>query len=264
MSNIMLHKGGHSVDRSQLSLVDCPEPTETWYPIPHDTVAQHALHVMALHGYSVKKEQWALSGRGGEMMFGVLDTTCQIQGKDIALSVGLRNSVDKSFAMGFCAGSRVFVCDNLAFSAELIVNRKHTKFGLDAFKRSIYDAATSLDSFVLTEGDRMRRWQDMKVTSSQRDNVILKSLESTVFPKTMLADIFREQVSPTYPEFRDGSAYGLFNNFTTALRERAFKRPNEHSGRTQLLTAIIDEVVFGIVPSPFVIDVTPEAQGVEI
>ena len=263
MSKLMLHKGGHNVDRQALALVDCPEPTETWYPIPHDEVAKHSLHTLALHGYAVKKEQWALSGPHGEQMFGVLDTTCSIMGKDISLSVGIRNSVNQTFAMGFCAGSRVFVCDNLAFSAELIVNRKHTKFGLDAFRKSVYNAATSLDSFVLTESARMNRWKITKVTTSQRDEVILRALESTVFPKTMLGDVFREHVRPTYNEFRDGSAFGMFNNFTTALRERAFKRPNEYSTRTQMLTAIIDEVVFDIKPDQWVIDVTPEVEEVQ-
>jgi hypothetical protein len=211
-------------------------------------------------GYEVKREQWALAGRGGEQMFGVLDTTCEIQGREIALSVGVRNSVDKSFAMGFCAGSRVFVCDNLSFGAELMVNRKHTKYGLDSFAHAIHVAAKALSTFIDTERNRIERWQNQKITHAQRDEVILRSLESAVYPKTMLADIFREHVKPTYQEFRDESAFGLFNNFTTVLRDRAFRKPNEHSRSTQKLTAIIDEVVFDLKPSHWAIELANETE----
>lgn len=40
--------------------------------------------------------------------------------------VGLRNSHDKRFLVGISFGSRVFVCDNLAFTGDHVVKRKHT------------------------------------------------------------------------------------------------------------------------------------------
>lgn len=262
-TKLVLHRGGHNVERSSLANVECPAPTPTWYPIPHEDVADQVLKSVYGFGYEIKREQWALAGPGGEQMFGVLDTTCEIQGREIALAVGIRNSVDKSFAMGFCAGSRVFVCDNLAFGAELMVNRKHTKYGLESFTHAIHLAAKALSTFVDTERKRIERWQGQKITHSQRDQVILRSLDSAVYPKTMLADIFREQVSPTYAEFRDESAFGLFNNFTTVLRDRAFRKPNEHSRSTQKLTAIIDEVVFDLKPSQWTVGVIEEEAEVQ-
>jgi hypothetical protein len=41
-------------------------------------------------------------------------------------TVGLRNSHDKSFPISIGFGSRVFVCDNLAFIAETTIKRRHT------------------------------------------------------------------------------------------------------------------------------------------
>ena len=43
------------------------------------------------------------------------------------LVIGLRNSHDKSFPSALALGNRVFVCDNLAFSGEIKLSRKHTK-----------------------------------------------------------------------------------------------------------------------------------------
>ena len=45
---------------------------------------------------------------------------------DYSDTVGLRNSADKSFPIGVAIGSRVTVCDNLAYYGEHIVTRKHT------------------------------------------------------------------------------------------------------------------------------------------
>jgi hypothetical protein len=45
---------------------------------------------------------------------------------DYTDTVGLRNSHDKSFPIGIAFGSRVFVCDNLAFHGEHVIRRKHT------------------------------------------------------------------------------------------------------------------------------------------
>jgi hypothetical protein len=39
----------------------------------------------------------------------------------VRLAVGIRNSFDKSFPIGFCCGERVMVCDNLSFGSEVII-----------------------------------------------------------------------------------------------------------------------------------------------
>lgn len=250
-ANLLCHKGGKYVSRAELVYVPCPEPTRTWFPINHSVVANSVVSALAAGGYEVKRDQWALSGPAGEQMFGVLDMSCQIQGREISLAVGVRNSVNQTFPLGFCAGSRVFVCDNLAFSAELMVRRRHTVNGMRDFTVNVSRAVGALEGFIYAEKVRVERWQKATVTYRQRDEVILRALGSGVFPKKMLPDIFREHVRPQYTEFNDMSAYGLFNNFTTVMRERAAKRPNEHSWATQELTKIIDEVVFDLKPEQY-------------
>lgn len=250
-ANLVCHKGGKYVDRAELAYVPCPEPTRTWFPINHSVVANSVVEALGVGGYEVRRDRWALSGPAGEQMFGVLDMACQIQGREITLAVGIRNSVNQTFPLGFCAGSRVFVCDNLAFNAELMVRRRHTVNGMRDFRVNVSRAVGALEGFIYAEQMRVQRWQQATVTFRQRDEVILRSLVSGVFPKKMLPEIFREQVQPQFAEFNDMSAYGLFNNFTTVMRERAAKWPNEHSRATQELTKIIDEVVFDLKPEQY-------------
>ena len=49
--------------------------------------------------------------------------------------------------MGFCAGSRVFVCDNLAFRSDLMVRRKHSTNGVAHFSADIATAVMQLRPF---------------------------------------------------------------------------------------------------------------------
>jgi len=42
--------------------------------------------------------------------------------------LGIRNSHDKTFPASLVDGALVFVCDNLSFSGEIRVTRKHTRF----------------------------------------------------------------------------------------------------------------------------------------
>src|SRR4029450_3088861 len=110
-------------------------------------------------GYQVKAEQYALA-RPDPRFFGVLDLETPLA-QGVGLSVGVRNSVDKSFPLGFAAGSRVFVCDNLAFRSELLVRRKHTVNGMKAFGTAISTAVASLTSFREAEELRIRRMAEM-------------------------------------------------------------------------------------------------------
>jgi hypothetical protein len=48
-------------------------------------------------GYHVRKEQLAVA-RDGRQFFGVMDLATPVSGDRVSLSVGVRNSVDKTYA----------------------------------------------------------------------------------------------------------------------------------------------------------------------
>ncbi len=99
------------------------------------------MEAMTSFGFTVQREQLTVT-KEGKRFFGTLDLVSTLA-DGVTLSVGIRNSVDKSFPIGFCAGSRVLVCDNLAFHGELLVTRKHTKHGATRFGLDIDHAVES-------------------------------------------------------------------------------------------------------------------------
>ena len=60
----------------------------------------------------------------GKQLFGTVDFCTS--GYNNLISIGFRNSYDKSVSAGFCAGSRVLVCSNLMFTGDIVKLRRHT------------------------------------------------------------------------------------------------------------------------------------------
>ena len=109
----------------------------------------------SLHGagFEIRRLRFAVARRDARM-FATMDLETSLA-RGVSLAVGIRNSTDKSLPLGFCAGSRVFVCDNLAFRSELLVHRKHTRFGEERFQEEICEAVTALDQFRVAEAARI-------------------------------------------------------------------------------------------------------------
>ena len=113
---LLLHCGAKPVSRDELAAVIAPEPTETWYPLPHhDLVAEVEAHLSG-SGLEIGVAVHALSHHGLRY-FGLLQLRrADGRARDYGWVVGLRNSHDKTCPAGLVTGSQVFVCDNLAFS----------------------------------------------------------------------------------------------------------------------------------------------------
>ena len=134
-AKLVLHCGARQVSRADLEAIEAPSATSTWFPIAHRTVIDAVTGTLTSSGFVVKREQFGLA-RNDARMFATLDLASELA-PGVTLSVGVRNSTDKSFPLGFTAGSRVFVCDNLAFRSDILVTRKHTRFGRQRFEGGI-------------------------------------------------------------------------------------------------------------------------------
>jgi hypothetical protein len=122
---LISHCGTELVGRQDLLALPTPEPTETHRPIPHAALVGAIIETLGFRRLAVVEDQYAISP-DGMRMFGVL--ALDIEAEGLRVTIGLRNSHDKSFALGITIGYRVFVCDNLAFHGDFqTVTRKHSK-----------------------------------------------------------------------------------------------------------------------------------------
>lgn len=122
--NLILHCGAHAVNREEVSVVRTPSPTDTWHPIPHTDLIQRVESTLAANKLRIGTVAHSLSHEGSRY-FGLMEIVGR--NSEYCWVLGLRNSHDKMFPAGVVAGASVFVCDNLSFSGEVKLARKHTR-----------------------------------------------------------------------------------------------------------------------------------------
>src|SRR3954451_2053884 len=120
---LMLHRGAAAIDYAGLRELGIPDPTASHVPIPHFRVVDLVKTAVGMYGHEVVAEHHGVT-EDGARYFGLLELKSPYTGYED--TVGLRNSHDKSFPVGIGFGSRVFVCDNMAFSADTVIRRRHT------------------------------------------------------------------------------------------------------------------------------------------
>ena len=190
-------------------------------------------------GFAVPRAQFGLA-RTDARMFATLDLTSELA-PGVTLSVGVRNSTDKSFPLGFAAGSRVFVCDNLAFRSDILVTRKHTRFGRQRFEGEIVRAVVTLGAFQQHEARRVLALQSHELPDERAEALMLRAFEAGVASHRSLPAVIAEWREPSFDAFRPRTGWSLLNAFTTALGGRAKSNPQEYARTTMRLGGMIDE-----------------------
>ena len=125
-----------------------PCSTASWKPVPHIDVIEAVTEVVRAHNWKIEGEKFGLA-REGQKMFGVMEISSS-SSPEWHRCIGIRNSHDKSFAVGLSAGIVVCVCTNMAFGGTTVIKRRHTS-GI-VLAELIDRAVASLeDDFLTTE-----------------------------------------------------------------------------------------------------------------
>lgn len=238
-TSLVTHAGASQVSREQLDAFEPPPATDTWYPLKHSYVLDTVLEQLKAASFVPTRTQLAVT-RGGSRFFATVDLSAGL-GHGTHLAVGIRNSMDKSLPIGFAAGSRVFVCDNLAFRSEIVVARKHTRNGQIRFAESLTRAVTSLNQFKEAEAERIRRMQYMDLSEDTANSYMLRAFETKLVSHTLLRQVIAEWRNPSFEEFQPRTAWSLVNAFTTVLGSTRLKtNPQQYAHTTIAVQALLD------------------------
>lgn len=235
--NLTLHTGGATVDRAQLAAVKTPAATKSWHPIPHLNLLEGVQKTVERSGLKVVAESHALAHEG-DRYFGLLQVQNGHNPDDYGLVLGLRNAHDKSFLAGLACGSQVFVCDNLAFSADVVIGRKHTIHIERDLPTLIESAVGRLGELRRSQDDRIAAYKKAELSDAEAHDLVIQALDARIVPVTRIPAILAEWREPRHPEFRTSrNAWRLFNGFTEVLKESSlFARPVA----TQTLHGLLD------------------------
>lgn len=237
--NLVLHTGGATVDRHRLDTAFTPPATDTWFPIPHTLLVETVVDQLQSNGLQVVEQVHALA-RDDQRYFGLLQVRNGHNPDDYGLVLGLRNSHDQSFPAALVVGSGVFVCDNLAFSGEIKIGRRHTRYIERDLPSLVNVALGRLSALRRSQDIRIAAYKTTELSAELSDHIILNAFRSGLINTQRIPLVVKEYKAPRHPEFaKDGfTAWRLFNAFTEALKGRLDTLPKS----TQGLHGILDSV----------------------
>ncbi|MDE2095670.1 MAG: DUF932 domain-containing protein [Patescibacteria group bacterium] len=248
-SNLMLHCGSEPKSVKVIEAVPTPERTESWVPIPHGKLLSTVRETLTSQGLQVVTEAHALA-KDGLRYFGLLQVNNGTEDGDFGLVVGVRNSHDKSFPAGLVLGASVFVCDNLSFSGEVKLARKHTA-KIEADLPLLVDRAVGLlGNLRMSQAERFDRYQHFDISDLQAHDLVVRALDDGVIGCTHVPRVVQEWRHPSHPEFIQSgkTAWRFFNAVTEVLKGGLNQLPR----RTQALHGLLDTAVGLTVPAiPF-------------
>ena len=216
---LIAHAGGWNATPGDLASVAVPEATESYIPVPYSRLREEIhLHIPRF-GLMVEHEEYALA-REGRQMFGVL--TCKNgHVADWALAIGLRSSYDRSLAVQLVAGSRVFVCDNLAFHGETHVSRKHTVNVFRDLPSLIYGMLSAVSVMKERMTDEIDQMKATEVDDRLAHHIMVQAIRKGALPASKLPKVIEQYDTFDCPEFRNRNAWSLFNSFTGVIGQQS-------------------------------------------
>jgi len=206
------------VSYEQLLGVETPVATESHMPIPHHLLVKLIREAVANAGLEIVEEEHGLH-REGQRYFGAFALTGKtIEGPDRQVVLGARNSHDKAFAAAICIGNRVLICENLCFSADIKLARRHTVNILADLPRVIADAVGRCVSHWNDMGLRIERYKQTILTSQEAENLVIRLVDSRALPAREIYNVITEFRSPRHDEFKGDSLWTLYNALTECLK----------------------------------------------
>ena len=220
MPSTLSYTESELVTRADLAALAPPAATATWKPIAHADLIQAIDRQLRVRDIAITKERFAIQ-RGGARLFAVLDLA-YAETEEFAAALGVRNSTDKSVALEIAVGFKVFVCDNLAFSGDLIaLRRKHTPgFDLSA------DLSRAIDRYqqhLATLQRQLVALQERALPNAEAKTLIFEAFEQEIVPLRFFPAVAKTyfRPDPAMTDVRTRTWWGLHNAFTRAVRQMA-------------------------------------------
>jgi len=233
--NLMLHCGADYVRPAQLDEVDLPPIKRnekgfvTFQPVSHlsvrNRIREAITTVCSRDGMDVddaiSAEAQGMT-RDGARAFGMMEVRPPgldrwkdgREGKR-GLMIGWRNSHDQSFASACALGSRTFICDNLAWSGEVMVSRRHTRHIIRDLPEVISRAVGQLLQAGERQEDLYRRMEEKEVGRLRINDTLVEAMRVKAITNSAIPKVLAEYESDSHREMHGaGTAWSLFNAFT--------------------------------------------------
>jgi hypothetical protein len=220
----------NAVTVEELKEIELPEKTDSYQPVSHvdfiDNVKSIASKMLPTR--SLDSERYG-TAREGNQLFGTMTfkniaeegMTLSEMTDDIGLSIGIRNSYDKSMSLGLAVGATVFVCENLMITGEVTVMRKHQGAILDELSTLIFKALNDAENKFTTLHADSQAMKDIYISNNDAYSMMGRLYGHGVISERQLPVVKNEWKKPSHEVFNTGTAWTLYNAGTEALKKTA-------------------------------------------
>ncbi len=222
----MLYTHGRElVPRKQLNLIPVPDRTgqvtEQWQGLNHGKLATAVVKRLEAHGLQVVKEMWYVNPNRTDL-FGAVDIAPSDTlpgldiGQDAFFSMGVRHSNVGKYAVSFCVGARIVVCENGLFTGDFTLKRRHLKgqdleVSIDTGIERYLQEAEAMESFI-------HGLQGREIDDRDAAHTILQTHAEQLINFRYLEDVDRRWRNPPHEEFAPRTAWSLYNAFTESAK----------------------------------------------
>lgn len=208
-------------------------------PIPHHDLVERTKVFLEQNNFTIQDEVHSLA-RDNNHYFGLFSVDHPNRSEsDRGCVIGLRNSHDKTFPAGLCAGDAPFVCDNLIFTNTIKLARRHTRNIERDLDFTINRALGKLFSFWHGQDNRVNAYKEFDISNSQANDLVIRACKAGALPKSKIMDVVNQWESSDHPEFWDRNVHSLYNAFTEVYKGNLVALPN----RSDALHSVLDSEV---------------------
>lgn len=209
-------------------------------PIAHHELVDRTRGFLEKNNFSIQSEVHSLA-RDNNHYFGLFAVDHPNRAEsDRGCVIGLRNSHDKTFPAGLCAGDAPFVCDNLIFTNTIKLARRHTRHILDDLDLTINRALGKLFGFWHGQDQRIDAYKNFEIGNSQANDIVINACKAGAIPKSKIMDVVNQWESSDHVEFRDRNINSLYNAFTEVYKGNLVALPARSDALHSILDAQVD------------------------
>jgi hypothetical protein len=163
------------------------------------------------------------------------------------LLIGLRGSYDQSLPRGLAVGSRVLVCDNLAFSGEIVVKTKQTTFLEHRIGDMWKTAVAQIPKMAEHQHGRFEAYRDRELKKGEADTALIDLCRLGTISPSNLGHVLSEWDCPTHDEhgLYGNTVWRMYNAVTEGIKPASDMRMNVSNvwDKTQRMTEYFDRLV---------------------
>ena len=214
---LLLHSGGEAATMEELAAIPLPKETRSYKPVSHNALATMlgAIASDLLPEFELVNTQFGLA-RDGAQMFGV--HTFKNGSSAMGLSIGFRNSYNKSLSVGIAVGSTVFVCDNLCLNGEVTVLKKHTPNVIASIESlalaAIYKSRSAFNQ--IQEDAEVMKGISLSDEDAYRTIGLLYG--NGIITPRQIPVVKNEWLKPNHDDFNGRNIWSFYNACTESLK----------------------------------------------